>query len=64
MNNKKDCGIIIHNNKKYKVEWDSNTQLVWVIDENGYKKNYGDAKVNIESGALNCAKKMLISSGQ
>jgi hypothetical protein len=63
MNNKKDCGTITQNGKNYKVEWETNTLLVWVVDDNGYRKNYGDAKAKNESAALNCAVEMLKTSG-
>ena len=63
MNNKKNCGTISHNGKSYKVEWESNTHLVWVVDEKGYRKNYGDAKAKNESAALECAKEILSISG-
>eukprot|EP00549_Striatella_unipunctata_P014736 CAMPEP_0118725068 /NCGR_PEP_ID=MMETSP0800-20121206/32938_1 /TAXON_ID=210618 ORGANISM="Striatella unipunctata, Strain CCMP2910" /NCGR_SAMPLE_ID=MMETSP0800 /ASSEMBLY_ACC=CAM_ASM_000638 /LENGTH=63 /DNA_ID=CAMNT_0006633733 /DNA_START=405 /DNA_END=596 /DNA_ORIENTATION=- len=59
----KKCGAIEHNGRPFKVEWESETQRVWVVDEKGYRKNYGDAKAENESAALECAKEMLHSSG-
>ena len=63
MNNKKDCGTISHNGKNYKVEWETDTHLVWVIDDKGRSLNSGDAKAINESFVLECAKEMLKSAG-
>ncbi len=63
MNEKVYCGTISHKSKNLKVEWEIETHLVWVVDENGKKINYGEAKAISKSSVLECAKEMVISSG-
>lgn len=59
----KNCGSLLHNGVMYQIEWDIDTLHVWIVDEKGHRKNYGDARAINEDSVVECAKEMLKSSG-